>query len=436
MKVTEKKLDDNIVLLEAVASPAEVDAAFDMAALAFAQQMNLNLTGGIPAAQAAETQLGIKDLDMVINVQVPDFLAPYALDKKNIIPAYPPKAKSQTPAVRGKEFPFTAEVAIKPEYELTSYDPISITVQPFVINQDEVEQQLANLSERYADYVDSDPHPVGPGDHAFLEIKASLNGKEMPGLTTPGRTYAAGEGLMPPGFDENVIGMDVGETKTFTFEGPSVDDDYNEIVEVVECTVKVLSIQEKVLPTIDDAWVKKNMPMYANFDALRKELEDGLKEKYENDYENYKRNIAASELAKRFQGRIADEVYEATKETMLLNIQTDVAQAGMRFEDFIEQNGGEQQFNMMLMMQIRETLIQGYSLDALYRHEKMSLTRDDMIEATKTINPQQPEAVLNQMEKTGRGFAIRELAERMKANKFLLDNATVTVAEVPQTPSN
>ena len=74
---------------------------------------------------------------------------------------------------------------------------------------------------------------------------------------------------MPDGFDENIIGMNVGETKTFTFEGPGIDDDGNEIVETIECTVTVKEIQKKVVPAIDDAWVAKYMPMYKDAAALR-----------------------------------------------------------------------------------------------------------------------------------------------------------------------
>ena len=61
----------------------------------------------------------------------------------------------------------------------------------------------------------------------------------------------------------------MGETKTFTFEGPGLDDDGNEIVETVECTATVKEVQKKVVPAIDDAWVAKNMPMFKDAAALR-----------------------------------------------------------------------------------------------------------------------------------------------------------------------
>ena len=63
MKVTEKKLDDGRILLEAVASTAEVSHALTAAQYRFAQQMGVQPTPGMSVEQAVEKQLGIKDLD-------------------------------------------------------------------------------------------------------------------------------------------------------------------------------------------------------------------------------------------------------------------------------------------------------------------------------------------------------------------------------------
>ncbi|MEG0324795.1 MAG: trigger factor, partial [Raoultibacter sp.] len=61
MKVTEKKLSDGKVQLEAVATPEEVDRALTAAEYGFAQQMNLRPQQGKNIAQIAEAELGIKD---------------------------------------------------------------------------------------------------------------------------------------------------------------------------------------------------------------------------------------------------------------------------------------------------------------------------------------------------------------------------------------
>ena len=426
MKVTQKKLDDGRLLIDAVASTAEVSNALNNAHLAFAQQMGMRPEKDKTVAQAAEERMGIKDLDSVVMNQAVEALVPFAIDKVGVIPAFPPQPEPKTALKRGQTFQFGLHLTPKPG---------SIPIQEVSIDERQVDEQINQVAERYAEFVADDPHPVRKGDSCLLAMESYENGEKLPGLTTDARTYSAGAGLMPDGFDENIIGMDVGETKTFTFEGPGIDDEGNEIVETIECTVTVKEIQKKVAPVIDDAWVAKFMPMYKDVAAMRDDIRRGLNRQLSGEYENYKRNMAAGELAKRFKGSIADEVYESMSRNLMNNMRAEVEQQNMTWDQFVEQQGGEQQFNMMMMMQTRQMLVQGYALDALFRHEGLVVSDEDVQEACAAMNPQNPQGVRRQMEESGRGFALREAAERIKANKWLLEHADITVKDPNETPA-
>lgn len=430
MKVTKKKLDDGKVQLDAVATTEEVNRALHQASVAFAQQMGLRPEKDKTIAQIAEEKMGVKDLDSIVESQALEVLVPFALDKKNLIPAYPPKPQPKSAMKRGHEFSFTLTVALKPDYELSSYDPVTITVPPFKIDESLIDQQISQMAEQYAEYVADEPRAIEKGDSCFVALECYENGKRMDGLSTEGRTYTTGKGYMPDGFDENIIGMKPGETKTFTFEGPGLDDDGNEVTEVVECTATVKEVQKKVIPVINDEWVAKNMPMFKDFAALRGSMVDQMSRQGKQQYDDYVRQAAASELGRRFKGRIADEVYESMRQNLMNNLRAQLQQQGMTYEQFVEQQGGEQQFGMMMMLQTREMLVQGYALDALFKHEKMVLNDADIEAACRAMSPQQnPKMVRQQMEQTGRGFALRESAERMKANNWLVEHATINVVD-------
>ena len=429
MKVTQRKLDDGKLRLECVATVDEVNSVLKDAYLQFAQQMGLRPERDKTVAQVAEEQMGIKNLDTVVQDQAIQGLVPLAIDKKNLTPAYPPKAQHDYAIARDREFAFTLIVMKKPDYELTSYEPVSITVPKFAVDEAQVQKQMDDIAERYAEYVATDPHPVKKGDSVKVKLECFDDGKPMPGLTTDGRTYTTGAGYMPDGFDENIIGMNVGETKTFTFEGPSLDDSGNEIKQVVTCTATVLEMQKKVTPAITDEWVKKYMPMYKSLDDFRGSIRDSIEKQTRDQYDDYTRQLAASELAKRFQGHIADEVYEAMREQLMTQVRQTAQQQGKTLDAFIEEQGGQQQFGMMMMMQIRELLVQGFALDALFRHEHLVVSDDDINEACHLMNPQiNPKMLRQRLEQTGRGFMLRESAERLCANKWLVEHANITVA--------
>ena len=102
----------------------------------------------------------------------------------------------------------------------------------------------------------------------------------------------------------------------------------------------------------------------------------------------------------------------------------------MSYDDYVEQQGGKQQFSMMVMMQVREMLVEGYALDALFAHEGLAATDADYLAAAQQINPQaKPEDTRKQLERSGRGFILRETAERYAATEYLLEHAGVEIAE-------
>ena len=115
------------------------------------------------------------------------------------------------------------------------------------------------------------------------------------------------------------------------------------------------------------------------------------------------------------------------RSNLMENMRMELQQSGQTWEDFVAQNGGEQQFGMMLMLQTREMLVQGFALDAVFRHEKLSLTDEDIEAACRAMNPQvNPKQLRQQFEQSGRGFALRESAERLKANNWVLEHAIIT----------
>ena len=172
MKITQKKTDGGKVIVNAVASTEEVAKALNSAHLAFAQQMNLRPEQGKTVAQVAEERMGIRDLDSVVTAQAQEALMPFAVNKTGVIPAFPPKVDPKSRLKRGQTFQFEVTVTPKPDYELTSYDPVTITVPPLVIDPAEVDAQIAQMANGYTEYVPDDPHPVQKGDACKIAMKA------------------------------------------------------------------------------------------------------------------------------------------------------------------------------------------------------------------------------------------------------------------------
>ena len=229
MKVIKKKQADGHVRLDVTASTAEVSNALNQASEQFCAQMNIQPVRGKTPAQVVSERLGIRDLDSVVAQQAVDMLVPHALNKHNLVPAFQPTPQLSTPIKRGRAFQFSLDVLPKPSFELSDYSPVKFTAQPFMPDEEEIDRQISQLAQQYVTFVATDPHPVEKGDSILIKMTTTKNGEEIPGLTTNSRSYTTGMDLMPVGFDDNLFGMEVGETRTFTFEGPGLDENMNEV---------------------------------------------------------------------------------------------------------------------------------------------------------------------------------------------------------------
>ena len=425
MKVVKKKGEDGFVVLDATASSQEVSNALNQASLVFCQQMGLRPEQGKTPAQVASERLGIKNLDDAVGPQAVELLVPQAINKSGLIPAFMPTAEPKTRLGRGHAFQFELKVMPKPSFELSSYDPVSITIEPYETDEEEIDKRIGDIARQFTQFVETDAHPLEATDNCLIKMSTTKDGETVPGLTTESRSYTLGQDLMPVGFDDHLIGMEVGETRTFTFEGPGLDDDFNEIMEAYETTITLLEVQKEVVPVIDDEWVANNLPMYKSAADMRARIGEEIDEDRRKYYEDYKRNMAASELSKRFQGTIPDAIYEGSMAETRANMQQQVTRAGMKWEEFVEQSGGQQQVSMMLMVEMRQNLVLGFSLDAYYRHEGLMYDEDDLNEVCFQMNPQNPRSARESMERNGFGYALRESAERLRACKHLVEHAEI-----------
>ncbi len=425
MKVVQLAKDEQSVTLEVAATEQEVNRAFEVAEINFCQAMGVRMDPQKTLAQSAAEQMGISNLDMLVNQQAVDALVPMAIDKHGVCPAFMPSIENADLVMRGKPFKFTVNVIVKPEFELASYDPVSISVFPYDGDEATVEQQLHQMLVNRAEFVDvEEDRPLVNGDAAFLSLVCKQDGNEIKPLTTEGRTYVLGSGGMPVTFEQNVIGMKKGETKTFTFEAPRYDGSSDK-VEPYEATVGVISIQKEIVPELTDEWVAQNSSDYKTVAELREALTKEVHRVRRAQYDDYVRNVASVELSKRFMGHIPDEVFEGTRTKITNDLRQQVSSQGIRWEEFVSRNGGEEQVERNIFMQTRQSLVQCYALDAIFRTQGLKVTEQDIKDVCEQINPQLPDEARKMMEEQGYGFSLRESAERYCASKWVVEHAQI-----------
>ncbi|MBP6995942.1 MAG: trigger factor [Phycicoccus sp.] len=157
------------------------------------------------------------------------------------------------PLADGQDLEFTVETDVRPEVELPDLAGLEVEVDAIAVTDEEVEEQLTSLRERFGTLVEVD-RPVGSGDVLTIALRATIAGEEIDSVD--GITYEVGSGTMLPGLDEAVLGVSAGDSADFVAPlagGEHEGQDAN-------CTVTVAAVKVRELPELDDDFAQLASP--------------------------------------------------------------------------------------------------------------------------------------------------------------------------------
>ncbi len=313
-----------------------------------------------------------------------------------------------------------------PQVELTNYDAPTLRFPKFELGPDKLEQALwETASSVGGDLEPTNDKVVEPRMIIRLDLEISHEGKPIDALCRQGHLLNVGDGNMPIGFDRGVVGMQVGETKTFAFIANRFEAQSSGEECVYDATVHVIEVLERVQPTIDDEWVAKFATNYASADEMRAAVQKRLEEELETLILDEKRQRVAETLA----NRVTDEMPQYHLESARLEIsdqyKAEAKLRGLELKDYLAQFGiEEEKFGEFVTEQATLMLKQGLALDAWARHFNINIADSDIEDMLRKVNPSRADELLEQLKSDiDQLFALRIATKRYIANCDAADKA-------------
>ncbi|WP_410874964.1 trigger factor [Nocardia sp. A7] len=294
MKSTVEQLSPTRVRINVEVPFEELKPDFDKAYKALAQQIKIpGFRPGKAPAKLIETRVGRGAvLEQVVNDALPNKYAE-AVETAAVKVIGQPEIEI-TKIEDGEELAFTAEVDVRPEITLPDYSGIEVTVDTFTIGDDDIEEQLTSLRQRFGTLTGVE-RAVADGDFVSIDLSATVDGEDVPEAATTGLSHEVGSGQLIEGLDEAVIGLKAGESAEFTSTLVAGDHAGKEAL----ITVAVQSVKERELPEADDEFAQ----LASEFDTI-----DELKEDLKGRVERVKKVEQA--------GSIRDKVLDTLLETV------------------------------------------------------------------------------------------------------------------------
>ena len=150
-----------------------------------------------------------------------------------------------------------AIVPVKPEVKISSYTGMKIRKYAYIVTDEEVEAEVTRVQERNARKIEVTDRPAQNGDTVNIDFVGTVDGVKFEGGEAEGFDLTLGSGQFIPGFEDQVVGMNIGETKDVNVTFPENYQAEALAGKPAVFAVKVNAIQGKELPEVTDEFIKE-----------------------------------------------------------------------------------------------------------------------------------------------------------------------------------
>lgn len=330
-----------------------------------------------------------------------------------------------------------ATVAVKPDIKLGAYKGINIQKVEYTVKDEDVEAELKRLQERNSRLVAVEGRAAENGDTATIDFSGSVDGEKFEGGTSENYPLVLGSGSFIPGFEEQVVGMNVGESKDVNVKFPEDYQAENLKGKDAVFAVTLHKLEKKELPEINDEFIK-DAAGAESVDAYKKEtrerLEKQAKEKGDAETEN---NIVKA-ITETSEADIPDAMIESQMDMMMRNMEYRLGMqyGGMKLADYLKYMGTDlATFREGYRSQAAETVKSQLVVDKIIREEGIKAEEADIdakLEefakaAGKTLEEYKKDVDASQREYIANDIVINKLFDFLKAN----NNMTAEPIEKP-----
>ncbi len=311
--------------------------------------------GKVPAAMIDQRVGRGAVLDEAINAALPTFYSQAAKDNDVLVIGRP--NVEITELKDNEKLTFTVEVDIRPEINLPNFSQIKIEVDDVKVSDADIDEQIKDLSTRFGTLTTVEK-VVAKGDFVSIDLVATKDGKDLDGGTANDLSYEVGSASMIDGLDEALIGLSVGDEKSF--ETALVGMPAGELGNV---KVSVKAVKQRDLPEINDAFAK----LSSEFETLA-ELKADL----------------ATRLTKLKQMQQGAQARDLLLEKLLSSVEIPLPDEIIKDEvdDHLEKEGklDDDKHRAEVNEEVKKTITREFLLDSIVKAESVAVNEGELTE--------------------------------------------------------
>ena len=314
----------------------------------------------------------------------------------------------------GKDLKFHLEVFVRPDVTLGEYKGLSVEAEVQKLTDEMVDTRIEEDRKKASRTIDVDDRPVEDGDTVNLDYAGTVDGVAFAGGTAQGQTLTIGSHQFIPGFEEQMVGMQIGEEKDLSVKFP--EEYHAEELKGKDAVfhVKVNGIQKTEVPELDDDFAA-DISEFDTFKAYKENIVKELTDRINKSNDIAAENALVEKAAENAQIDIPEAMIDDQADYMVREMAMRMSYQGLRMEDYLKytgqtMDGVKQMYKPEAEKRVRIELV----IEAIRKAEQIEPAEEDI-----------EKAIAEQAEQMGQEVETfkKNLTDEQKG--YLKDNAAI-----------
>lgn len=230
------------------------------------------------------------------------------------------------------------KVAVKPEVKLGNYKGIEVSKVEYNVTDEEVNSRLEDMKNRNSRLVTVEGRPVQEGDTAIIDFKGFVDGEAFEGGEGNNYSLEIGSGTFIPGFEEQLVGVNVGEEVDVNVNFPEEYHAPNLAAKPAVFKVKVNDIKVKELPELNDEFAK-DVSEFETLEELKADVRKNLEESNSKKAEGELRNRVVDKVAETVEMDVPEAMVQTQIDNMLMELDYQLQMQGLNLQQLLQMSG-------------------------------------------------------------------------------------------------
>lgn len=300
-----------------------------------------------------------------------------ALDEAKVVPVIEPKL--DITSINENEVVFKFTITSKPEVTLGEYKNLGIKKETAEVTQAEIDSEVEKLKNQLAEIAPKETGKVEKGNTAVIDFEGFVDGKPLEGGKGENYPLEIGSNTFIPGFEDGVIGMEVGETKELNLKFP---EDYVADLKgkEVKFNVVVREIKERIVPELGEDFyndlgyedIKTEEEFYA-------EVKKVLMDRKQAEIDDAHIEECLAKASENMKVEINEEIIDDEVHRMMHQFEEQLGMQGIKIADYMQITGmTHEKLHEQMEPEATKRVKYRYLLEAIAEAEKIDFTEEEV----------------------------------------------------------